>query len=383
MPPPLSTRRQPAPSYSPVMHILGRPLQYFSFSFVTFSITLLCIRMTHNKPDITTLFQNSSYPIAIGIVTFNLLLSIFLCIYYLLNGIFFGALPNMTEHTIIVEKLFNFFSFKIVLVGMVIEADIYDLSQWLVWYVILASVKAILQFGLIRLNVLVESSNTNIYHYLRPSLHLLFGIFFVLNEYFFSGMSGRGNGPFGLWMLILFDLVTFTIELSQSIALHIIYFIKASSDQSNTSTANSTPLTEIIKKPVEGTSFKSFALRSSLVVLSTLSAVISKLFRLQKNFMVVWMRENLSEIFLKKERWVQNTDFEEVQYIIVLCTDILILGITLIHYFHVFMIHGLSLSLVDLLLLFNILSTGMFSSHHIVSHVNIIMLVYLVRFPFS
>ena len=66
----------------------------------------------------------------------------------------------------------------------------------------------------------------------------------------------------------------------------------------------------------------------------------------------------------------------------VLCTDILILGITLIHYFHVFMIHGLSLSLVDLLLLFNILSTGMFSSYYIVSHVNIIMLVYLVRFPF-
>ena len=353
MPPALSARRQPAPSYSPVMHILGRPLQYFSFSSITFLITLLCIRMTHNKPDIKTLFQNSSYPIAIGIVTFNLLLSVFLCIYYLLNGIFFGTLPSMTEHTVIVEKLFNFFSFKIVLVGMVIEADIYDLSQWLVWYVILASVKAILQFGLIRLNVLVESSNTSICHYLRPSLHLLFGIFFVLNEYFFSGMSGRGNGPFGLWMLILFDLITFTIELSQSIALHIIYLIKASSDQSTTSTTNS---------PVVDRDFKSYPLRSSLAVLLSLLTVISRLIMLEENFIIVWIRDKLSEISLQKDRWVQKTDFEEVQYIIVLCTDILILGITLIHYFHVFMIHGLSLSLVDLLLLFNILSTGMTSS---------------------
>ena len=372
MPPVLSARQQPAPSYSPVMHVLGRPLQYLLFSLITFCTSILLIRVTHNESNITMLLQNSSYPIVIGIVTLNLLLSIFLCVYYLLNGIFFGTLPNMTELTIIVEKLFNFFSFKIVLVGMVIEADIYDFSLWIVWYVVLASVKAILQFGLIRLNILVESSNPTIFQYIRPSSHLLFGFIFVLYEFYFWGTTGRGHGPPGLWMLILFDLVTFTIELIQSAAIHIIYIVKASANHTSSSTtsssSSSSPAVAAVGDLSNGVRASQFLFGNHksidsttdkiVLVISSLSALVFKSFKLEELSLFAKSKTKVFETFNEISQWAQNTDFEEVQYTIELYTEILILGISLIHYFHVFMIHGLTLSLVDIFLLFNIISTG-------------------------
>lgn len=366
MPPALQVRQALSPSYSPVMHVLGRPLQYFLFSLIALWVTTLTIRMTHDKPDVRTLFQNSSYPIVIGIVFFNFLLSVFLCLYYLLNILFFGRHPTMTEHTVIVEKLFNFFSFKIVLVGMVIEPDIYDFSVWLAWYVILASMKAILQYGKLRLNIMVDANVATVRHYFRPFFHLIFGTFFVAIGFYFWKDSLTAPGHFGLSMLVLFDLVTLSIELIQSLIMYAACILKTDAERNGSISVSVGNNTEQIQSESHWNQVDSSTLSST-----TSSSTSSDRNRLITNkiksespiLKTMKMIFNLfttkkSTFHLKIRSWAQKIDYTEFQNTVESYSDILILLISLMHYFHVYTINGLQLSLVDIFLFLNIHSSG-------------------------
>lgn len=391
MPPTLQVRQALSPSYSPVMHVLGRPLQYFLFSLVTLWVTTLTIRMTHDKPDVRTLFQNSSYPIVIGIVFFNFLLSVFLCMYYLLNILFFGRHPTMTEHTVIVEKLFNFFSFKIVLVGMVIEPDIYDFSVWLAWYVILASMKAILQYGKLRLNIMVDSNTATVRHYLRPFLHLIFGMFFVSIGFYFWKDSLTASGHFGLSMLVLFDLVTLTIELMQSLIMYATCILKVDADRNNrqnirnislstTSNFNSSTgsgfgsgsgslqsqseshrqqhidsITTTSTSTSNSTMNSGFQVKDKIKTQSTIRKTFDMIIHLFTE-----NSKSKTNYINDIRQWALKIDYSEFQCTVESYSDILILLISLMHYFHVYTINGLQLSLVDIFLFLNIHSSGKF-----------------------
>lgn len=362
MPPALQMRPALSPSYSPVMHVLGRPLQYFLFSLIALWVTTLTIRMTHEKPDVRTLFQNSSYPIVIGIVFFNFLLSVFLCLYYLLNILFFGRHPTMTEHTVIVEKLFNFFSFKIVLVGMVIEPDIYDFSVWLAWYVILASMKAILQYGKLRLNIMVDANVATVRHYFRPFFHLIFGTFFVTIGFYFWKDSLTAPGHFGLSMLVLFDLVTLSIELIQSLIVYAACILKTDAERNGSiSVGNnseqiqleshrnrivSSTLSSATSTSSDRNRLTTNKEKSESTIIKTMK-VIFNLFTTKK-----------STFHIKIRAWAQKIDYNEFQNTVESYSDILILSISLMHYFHVYTINGLQLSLVDIFLFLNIHSSG-------------------------
>ena len=69
---------------------------------------------------------------SISLVLFNFVLSIILCTYLLLRFTFFGSMSSVTitERQIIVEKLFTFFSFKFVLIGLIVEPGIIDMIVW-------------------------------------------------------------------------------------------------------------------------------------------------------------------------------------------------------------------------------------------------------------
>lgn len=363
MPPPtLPMRQPPSPSYSPVMHILGRPLQYLVFSFVTFWVTLFSIRMTHNKPNLAAMFQNTSYPIVIGIVSFNFLLSVFLCVYYLLNIIFFGKHPTMPEHTVIVEKLFNFFSFKIVLVGMVIEPDIFDFFVWYAWYAVLASMKAILHYGQLRLIVIVDSNTATASSYIRPFFHLVFGFFFVTTGLYYWKVLLRTTGHVGLSMLVLFDLVTLFVELVQSTSLYTTCILKAHTEagteiESNPPTSTSTSTSALsadfgsrdsaFNSTANTENHKSLK-RKVLSVLSSKRAIL---------FISSLTTRYTPKCFEEWKLWAKKTDFVEFQTTVELYSDIVILSISLVHYCHVCTINGLSLSLVDIFLFLNIWTT--------------------------
>ena len=358
MPPALALpARQPqSASYSPVMHVLGRPLQYFLFSKFVFWTTIIGIRMTHNKPDIRTLFQNSSYPNVIGIVSFNLLLSVFLCIYYLLNTLFFGRHPTMTEHTVIVEKLFNFFSFKIVLVGMVIEPDIFGFSVWLAWYAVLASMKAILQYGKLRLNMIVDTNTATVYSYIRPFFHLVFGLFFVATGFYYWKVSLCTAGHFGLSMLVLFDLVTLFIELFQCTVMYVVCILKADAEGNTTSSTSNEENSaersaEIIL--IENTSAENNNSNTVLIRKNTKNEV-KKILKMMNSLLTGHVAKFSGVLRI----WARKLDYADFQSTVDLYSDILILSISLIHYFHVYTINGLSLSLVDIFLFLNIRTTG-------------------------
>lgn len=309
--------------------------------------------MTNNKSDIRALFQNSSYPIVIGIVSFNLLLSVFLCIYYLLNTLFFGRHPTMTEHTVIVEKLFNFFSFKIVLVGMVIEPDIFGFSVWLAWYAVLASMKAILQYGQLRLNIIVDTNTATVYSYIRPFFHLVFGLFFVSTGFYYWKVVLCTAGHFGLSMLVLFDLVTLFIELFQSTVMYVVCILKADAEGNTTSSTSNVENTadrsaEVILN--ENISAQNNIPRSTTARKNTKI----KIFKMMNSLLI----GNVAKFSGFLRLWARKLDYGEFQSTVDLSADILILSISLIHYFHVYTINGLSLSLVDIFLFLNIRTTG-------------------------
>lgn len=366
MPPALQVRPALSPSYSPVMHVLGRPLQYFLFSLIALWVTTLTIRMTHDKPDVRTLFQNSSYPIVIGIVFFNFLLSVFLCLYYLLNILFFGRHPTMTEHTVIVEKLFNFFSFKIVLVGMVIEPDIYDFSVWLAWYVILASMKAILQYGKLRLNIMVDANVATVRHYFRPFFHLIFGTFFVAIGFYFWKDSLTAPGHFGLSMLVLFDLVTLSIELIQSLIMYAACILKTDAERNGSisiSVGNNTEQTQseshrnqIDSSALSSTTSTSTSSYRNRLMTNKVKSESTIIKTMKMIFNLITTKK--SNFHTKIRAWAQKIDYTDFQNTVESYSDILILLISLMHYFHVYTINGLQLSLVDIFLFLNIHSSG-------------------------
>ena len=68
------------------------------------------------------------FPFA-ALMLFNFTLSLILNLYFLLRYLFFGHPVNSTalEKQQILEKLFIFFSFKFVLIGLVVEPGIVDM----------------------------------------------------------------------------------------------------------------------------------------------------------------------------------------------------------------------------------------------------------------
>jgi hypothetical protein len=262
----------------------------------------------------------------------------------------------MTEHTVIVEKLFNFFSFKIVLVGMVIEPDIFGCSVWLAWYAVLASMKAILQYGQLRLNMIVDTNTATVYSYIRPFLHLIFGLFFVATGFYYWKVSLCTAGHFGLSMLVLFDLVTLFIELVQSTVMYVVCILKADAEgntASSTSTdENSTePSAEmILAENISAENDNS----APIMIRKNAKIEMKKIFKMI-NYLFTGHLAKFSGVL---RLWARKLDYVEFQSTVDLYSDILILSISLIHYFHVYTINGLSLSLVDIFLFLNIRTTG-------------------------
>ena len=168
---------------------------------------------------------------SVTLVLFNFVLSIISCIYLLLKFTFFGNASSTTgiERQQIVEKLFAFFSFKFVLIGLIVEPGIIDMIIWIYWCANLALAKAIIQHGLIQAEHLA-SENASPREFVRPACHILFIIIFsVYACRSYGAYISNASNPHAFWLLFLFDFVTLLIEMAHSTIVYTIYITSASS----------------------------------------------------------------------------------------------------------------------------------------------------------
>ena len=162
---------------------------------------------------------------AASLALFNFLLSFIACFYFFLCLVFFGpplySPPNESQQ--VFEKLLVFFSFKFVLIGLVIEPGMIDGVIWIIWCANLAVAKAIIHHGLIHAEYLA-GANAGPTEYIRPSFHVPFVILYALGMYQTYGLWVSGR-PTAFWLLFLFDIVTLLIELAHSATVYIIYIV--------------------------------------------------------------------------------------------------------------------------------------------------------------
>jgi hypothetical protein len=180
-------------------------------------------------PDLSQLNPNFTHSLPLfpltAIFLFNFSLSLILCLYFLLRWAFFGYSVNLVpvERQQILEKLFMFFSFKFVLIGLVVEPAITDMIAWVFWCAMLAVAKALLHHGLVCAQTIAGSA-AGLRAYARPALHFLFvwgyasGMCFVFRLWVIGG-----SNPPAFWLLFLFDIVTLAVEVLQSMVVYSIF----------------------------------------------------------------------------------------------------------------------------------------------------------------
>ena len=94
------------------------------------------------------------------VTSLNLLLAFMLGLYHILHAAFFARPNTPTEQRFVVEKLFKFISFKVVLIGLILEPSFVDVGLWIVWSMTLAIVKGILYHGLLYLRSLFDEPSS-------------------------------------------------------------------------------------------------------------------------------------------------------------------------------------------------------------------------------
>ena len=223
----------PEEIYSPIRQMDSGILYLIgSGSLAAVSLIYMHSQLNHtpqNERDITiALAANLPLFPSVSLVLFNFLLSIISCMYSLLRFTFFGRISSVTttERQRIVEKLFAFFSFKFVLIGLIVEPGIVDMIVWIYWCANLALTKAIIQHGLLQAAHLANASASP-RQYIRPASHIIFVILFCLAACKSYGVYVSDRYPHAFWSLFLFDLVTLLVEMMQSSAIYMIYITNA------------------------------------------------------------------------------------------------------------------------------------------------------------
>lgn len=268
------------------------PFYYFTSSFVVACVAVLylrhCSSLAHqydgSTQDLLYLPSLPSYPI-ICLCLFNFLVSCILGVYYLLCSMFFGPQAAGPEQMVVFEQLLNFFSFKFIIVGLVPETDALRFAAWIIWFINLAVAKGLVYHGHIHVERLAGRT-APLACYLRPGCHVLFvAVYVAIAVAITNSLHIWSQRVTTLWIFLLYDLVTVSLEALHCLALYCLHGSHAANR-------------------------------------------------------------------------LQHVDVYEYIYIIDCCTDILLQVASFLHFLHVGLVLGISLSLVDIVLFLNIRAVG-------------------------
>ena len=232
----------------------------------------------------------------LSVSLFNFGFAFILYFYQMLHIVFFSSLPSGIEIRQIVDKLYNFFSFKIFLIGLILEPTLLDIGLWVLWCLLLGTAKALLQHGILKIEAVItntpedspltgEMAAFDLRKVARPAGHLLYMLLFLVavgtawHRVLTGGGNAANNSLLQLWLLVMYDVSTVAIEWLQAVSLYGVYLLRA-----------------------------------------------------------------LGSCF----------DMDDSLYYINLCAEVGILAVTLLHFMHVYLLHGINLSITDVLLCLNV-----------------------------
>jgi hypothetical protein len=138
---------------------LDNPLVYMVCSAILAAVIVLYLSfLAESRSVFQTMTIIPLFPLA-SLILLNFVLSLFLSTYFILRYVFFGLPFNsvVPERQQIMDKLFVFFSVKLVLIGLVVETGFSDVVFWVLWCAPLAIVKAITNNAISRADYLASS----------------------------------------------------------------------------------------------------------------------------------------------------------------------------------------------------------------------------------
>lgn len=111
---------------TPIKYILSRPFVYCFCSILSAVGIIFYVKSSTSDHTTFQPFPGSSF------IMLNSFLSIIYCVYISLCRLFFSTQPTFSQLVIIGEKLWPFFSLKLIMFGQNIKRDDFDLV-WLMW----------------------------------------------------------------------------------------------------------------------------------------------------------------------------------------------------------------------------------------------------------
>lgn len=166
----------------------------------------------------------------ISFCIFNFAFAVVIGFYYGVCWIFFGLQGIGQQQKVIFEQLLYFFSFKFLVVELVLQTSLLSVGRWIVWFVILAVAKGLLHHGQIRVTTLANSS-ASWKSYVWPSGHMLMVLVLFLSLIYFK-RRWASNFYSDIALLLAYDVFTLAVEFLHSIGIYILHGIDAAGLQS-------------------------------------------------------------------------------------------------------------------------------------------------------
>ena len=132
MPPTVPSSLGEINALTPLKFLLNHPLVYSTCSILAAVGSIVYVR-SHTQRQTPFLIARS-FQLFPGcfLIVFNSVISILYFMYISLCRLFFATRPSFSQHVAIGRKLLPYLN-KVVILGLIIEPDVFDLAVWLIW----------------------------------------------------------------------------------------------------------------------------------------------------------------------------------------------------------------------------------------------------------
>jgi hypothetical protein len=148
-----------------LVHVLFNPARYICCSFAL----LLVVRYMY--PESFLPGMKADRADLYSLCMWNSMLACGVVLYHLLSLIFFGKMSRDVA-SVVLQKVLNYVTSKLVLVEIICKAGITSTTRWVVWFIVISICKGLMAHGVIHVEGL-SSAGRSWHYYLRPFGHLL------------------------------------------------------------------------------------------------------------------------------------------------------------------------------------------------------------------